>query len=141
MSNTTTLITDDQSLKSVKSEFGRDIRFWDEGFGPLWVYRESLGVVGVVRATNWEDAWACVVDEIMDDADPSDDCNYARDYNEDADEGELAEGVHYRGSGVPSNEGLESPLASEDLNGSALDLLTPEFAAELGLQIEVEDDE
>lgn len=131
---TTTIINDEQSVKSVKSEFGRDVRFWDEGFGPLWVYREALGVVGVVRATTWEEAWNCVVDEIMDDADPTDVEN-----NPDED-GNLPEGVHYRGSGIPSNEGLDSPLAAEDLNGSSLDQLTPELLERLKLKIEVEDD-
>ena len=132
--NTTTIINDEQSLKSVKSRFGNDIRFWDEGFGPLYVYRETLGVVGVVRAMSWHDAWECVVDEIMCDADPKDPDNHPDQY------GNLPEGIHWRGSGVPSNEGLESPVAAEDLNGSSLDELTPELLSELELKIELESD-
>ena len=97
-----------------------NLRTWDDGFGPLWVYLESLGPVGVVRARTWEDAYACVVDEIMDDADPSDPDTYARSYDETAEEGELAEGCTYRANGVPSNPALHSPIAREDLNGSRL---------------------
>ena len=97
-----------------------NLRTWDDGFGPLWVYLESFGPVGVVRARTWEDAYACVVDEIMDDADPSDPDTYARSYDETAEDGELAEGCYYRGSGVPSNPALRSPIAREDLNGSRL---------------------
>jgi hypothetical protein len=60
------------------------------------------------------------VDEILDDADPTDPDSFARSYNETADPEELAEGVHWRGSGIPSNPGLSSPMASEDLNGCRL---------------------
>ena len=123
------LITDEQSLTGATVR-GHALRVWDDGFGPLWVYRESLGAVGVVRAKTWEDAHSCVVDEIMGDADMSDPDNIP-----EAD-GNLPEGLHWRGSGVPSNEGLESPLASEDLNGSLLDRLTDELAE--GLEIEVQ---
>jgi hypothetical protein len=123
------LINDEQSLTGATVR-GHKLRVWDDGFGPLWVYRESLGAVGVVRAKTWEDAYSCVVDEIMGDADMSDPDNIP-----EAD-GNLPEGLHWRGSGVPSNEGLESPLASEDLNGSLLDRLTDELAE--GLEIEVQ---
>lgn len=95
------------------------LRTWDDGFGPLWLYVESLGPVGVVRARTWGEAYACVVDEIMDDADPSDPDTYARSYDESAEEGELAEGCSYRG-GIPLNPALRSPIAREDLNGSRL---------------------
>lgn len=98
------------------------MRYWDEGWGKLWIYRESLGPIGIVRAHTWEEAYQYVVDEIMDDADESNPDSYARSYDKTADEGELAEGVQYR-SGVPSNDGLNSDLAQEDLNGSSLDLL------------------
>jgi len=132
------LIYDGETLLSARSRFGYPIAIWDEGFGPLWVYRESLGVMGVVRASTWEEAYECVVDEIMLDADPEDPSTYARDYDEDAEEGELAEGVHYRSSGVPSNPNRTSYLAAEDLNGSALDLLTPELLSALEIAVEIE---
>ena len=37
-------ITDEHTISAVKSRFGNDIRFWDEGSGPLWIYRETLGI-------------------------------------------------------------------------------------------------
>lgn len=126
------MITDEQSLVRVTSTSGRTVRHWDDGFGPLWVYRESLGVLGVVRAQTWHDAWECVVDEILADADMDDPDNFDED-------GCPAEGVHWRGSGVPSNDGLDSPLAREDPNGSLLEPLTAELAEELSLLIELED--
>jgi hypothetical protein len=64
-------VTDDDSIVAVVSvRFGQcyDYEFWDAGYGPLWLWSESLGPRGVVRATNWENAYECVIDELMDDA-------------------------------------------------------------------------
>lgn len=118
-------------------------RTWDEGMDgdPLFVYVESLGPVGVVRASSWEEAYECVVDEIMDDADPEDEDSYARSYDETADEGELAEGVHYRNNGVPANDGLDSHLAREDLNGAKLHQTTiDELRETYGIVVTWEDE-
>jgi len=100
------------------------LRYWDDGFGILWVYTESLGPVGIVRAETWSDAFDCVVDEIMGDGGPGGCFD---------DRGELLEGFYFRGSGEPSNEGLISGIAAEDLNGAYLEPLSallarhPEF--------------
>ncbi len=91
-------------------------RFWDDGFGPVWRYAETMGTLGVVRARTWDDAWNCVVDEIMDDADPE-------DLSTDPDGPEWPEGVHVRGSGQPASPWATTPYAQEDPNGSRLNLL------------------
>ena len=140
------MITDEQSLVGAKSQFSNPIRFWDDGFGSLWVYRETMGVVGIVRATTWEEAYQCVVDEIMCDADPDDPENWPAGDESDEDrpegepptDGDYPEGIHVRGSGVPSNDGLDSPLAAEDLNGIALEPLTPELLSKLKITLEIE---
>lgn len=59
------MIKDNQSLKGVKSRFGNPIKVYDDGSGPLWVYREFLGIVGIVRCQTESDAWDCVCDEIL----------------------------------------------------------------------------
>lgn len=41
---------------------GREIRYYDDGMGPLWIYRNTHGIVGIVRA---QDEWAAM--EIVDD--------------------------------------------------------------------------
>lgn len=111
------MLTSDKSF-SVVNSYGRTLPMWDECFGELWLYVESLGIVGVIRAQSWEEAYECAIDELMHDADPSDPDTYARSYDPSAQEGELAEGCHYRGNGEPSNPALSSPIACEDLNGS-----------------------
>ena len=93
---------------------GNALDVWDDGFGQCWVVIETYGVIGVVRATTWEEAYECALDEIMYDADPDDPATYARDYDPDADEGDLSEHCHYRSNGVPSNPSRKSPIAFDE---------------------------
>lgn len=65
----TPLITDDQSLVSAKGKFGHAIKVYDDGFGPLFIHRDSMGISGIVRAKTWEDAWSICEDEFFPDCD------------------------------------------------------------------------
>lgn len=69
MKTTATLITDDQSLLSAKGRFGRNIPVYDDGFGPLFIHRDSMGISGIVRAQSWEDAYSICEDEFFPEAD------------------------------------------------------------------------
>ena len=75
---------------------------WDDGDGVLWACWESVGnfanICGLVRATTWEKAWECAVDEVFEDPREEDIEEYASRPGND-----LPEGWHYRGSGNPSN--------------------------------------
>ena len=110
------------------------IRICDRGVGDLWLYRDSVGVAGVVRSRTFEEAWQCVVDEILPDAAPDQPDNQL-DLHAD----ELPEGIYRRSKGAPTNEGLRSPLAREDLNGSLLQPLTAGELERLGITLYVED--
>jgi|ERR1700676_1074957 len=64
------LITDSQSLKSAKySPSGYEIPTYDDGFGCLWISRNSIGINGIVRAKTWEDAYSICEDEFFSEAD------------------------------------------------------------------------
>lgn len=69
MKTTTDLITDSQQLVSATSRFGHPVPVYDDGFGPLWIHRDSLGVSGIVRAQSWEDAYSICEDEFFPEAD------------------------------------------------------------------------
>lgn len=60
-------ITDDMQFIGATVR-GHKTRIYDDGFGPLWVLRDSLGVSGIVRARTWEDAYAIAEDEIFPEA-------------------------------------------------------------------------
>lgn len=115
---------DDQIVSAVYVSFPNhptitrcySLRFWDDGYGPVWNYRDASGLDAIIRAQTWHDAYECFIDEIADDAD--------RTYViENDDTGELPEGMHYRGNGVPSSNwgNHETDIAQTDLNGEVLE--------------------
>ena len=67
------LISDEQSLIGATNRFGHAIEVYDDGFGPLWIHRHSIGISGIVRARTWEDAYSICEDELI----------YAKDLNGD----------------------------------------------------------
>ncbi len=72
MTKTTELIQDGESLVSAcykNSQYG--IQTYDDGFGPLWISRNSIGINGIVRAQTWEDAYSICEDEFFPEADES----------------------------------------------------------------------
>jgi hypothetical protein len=64
----TSLITDTQSLISATRR-GHSIPVYDDGFGPLWIHRDSMGISGIVRAQSFEDAYGICEDEFFPEAD------------------------------------------------------------------------
>ena len=90
------MISDTQTLDGAKTRFDNPIPVYDDGMGTLWISRDSMGIVGIVRALSWEDAYDIVLDEFAHDADPNDPDTYATSYDPSAEPGELAEGCYYR---------------------------------------------
>jgi hypothetical protein len=63
------LIIDGQELVGAKYQSGYELQTYDDGFGPLWVSRNSIGINGIVRAQTWEDAYSICEDEFFPEAD------------------------------------------------------------------------
>jgi hypothetical protein len=64
------MLADNQSLVSAKYKgSGYEILTYDEGFGPLWISRNSIGINGIVRAQTWEGAYSICEDEFFPEAD------------------------------------------------------------------------
>lgn len=62
------MINDKQSLVSACYTSGHSIPVYDDGFGPLWISRNSLGINGIVRAQTWEYAYSICEDEFFPEA-------------------------------------------------------------------------
>jgi hypothetical protein len=62
-------IQDNQRLVSARFNSGTTIPVYDDGFGPLWIHRDSRGVSGIVRARTWGDAYEICEDEFFPEAD------------------------------------------------------------------------
>lgn len=139
MKTQTTNITDNQRLVSVTNRFGRQLPIYDDGFGPLWIHRNSMGISGIVRAPTLATAYYICEDEIFPSAD---DEAFEKDWD-DMTRHEKAcwdEAYGYRpnGRGGPTPE-KDRGIYAKDLNGDYLDRLTDELAAELELTLEIED--
>lgn len=64
---TTVRLTDDQRLAGATYR-GRAVPWYDDGDGLCYVFRDSLGVRGIVRARSWTEAWEICEDEFADEA-------------------------------------------------------------------------
>ena len=66
----TELIKDGQELRAARyTSSGTEVSTYDDGFGQLWIHRDSMGVSGIVRAQTWEDAYGICEDEFFPEAD------------------------------------------------------------------------
>lgn len=208
MSKTSDLIKDGQSLMGAKyKSSGVEISTYDDGFGPLWISQNSIGINGIVRAQTWEDAYGICEDEFFPEASETiaeikeeygftrehvkiihpaipkppvthadgsvsafdidfsveRDCTLA-DYkltggklldgqfvrwetretpNPDAwSENELfCDAFGFRPNGPNSRDKLNHGIYAKDLNGDWLNRLTPEMLEDLGIELEIKEDE
>lgn len=143
----TSLINDEQSLVSATYSHGLAIPTYDDGFGPLWIHRHSIGISGIVRARTWEDAYAICEDEFFPSADAEASEEMAR--IEAMPEGEERnhaqacwdEAYGFRNNGRKEANNEHSHIYAKDMNGDSLDPLTAELVAELGLILKIETNE
>lgn len=194
--NSMTFISDSQRLIGAHYKSGHPISTYDDGFGRLYVHRNSLGISGIVRAQTWEDAYSICEDEFFPEADETLDeiikeYGFKREYkkviktsvftpeserdsrlgpyekfaelSDYSDNGRLPEGLFvrwetietpdpdawvenelfqegfgFRPNGPNSHDKLNHGIYAKDLNGDRLDVLTPELADELEIELEIE---
>lgn len=144
MKTTNPLITDEQRLVSAKSRFGHPVKVYDDGFGRLWIHRDSMGISGIVRAQTWEDAYSICEDEFFPDADEDAVDEMARiDAMQNGKEKHHAqacwdEAYGFRPNGRRTVANACSYIYAKDLNGDCLDPLTPELLDELGITLDIQ---
>ncbi len=56
---------DAYGIKSINYKSGSPVKFWDEGFGPLWIYQSADFDFGIIRCWTFQEAYECVEDEIL----------------------------------------------------------------------------
>ena len=105
-------------------------KYYDDGYGPIWVYRDAGGLTAFVRAQTWEDAWSCVEDEILPPVSDAEELAEIEEHSKRHD-GELPDGYSYQGNATGSG------IVAHDLNGETLELLTSEFIDQFDLVIRV----
>ena len=64
------LITDEQTFNGASYRNGKyPISFYDDGYGPLWISCNSIGINGIVRTKTEQDAYEICEDEFFPEAD------------------------------------------------------------------------
>ncbi len=152
------LITDYQSLIGAKTRYGYDIQTYDDGFGDLYISRNSIGINGIVRAQTWEDAYSICeeADETVDELQKE--YGFIREHKRIVDENDgflrwethetpdvgawmenelFQEAYGFRPNGANTRDKHQHGIYSKDLNGDYLDRLTPELQAELEITLEI----
>ncbi len=130
------------SLVGAKRSSGT-VLVWDDTTGPVWAYIVQCGhfsyLRGLVVADTWEDAYSCCQDEIMEDPDPDLVGEYEAECNdaELPEDVELPEGMGYRGSGVPSNDGMESCYYWAEPMGEDLVPVTRDLLEREGIELDI----
>ena len=126
---------------AVLNEFGEFKSVYDGGIGRLWVYQASLGIVGIIRAGSWKDAYDIVQDEFMDEADETwngiaKDCKCDDPDDDDLlDNAIFQENYGFRPNGPNVRDVQKHGIYQKDLNGDRLDLLTLDLMKRMRLTL------
>jgi len=152
MKTTSPNITDSQSLISASyaSYPGgnrHEIPVYDDGYGQLFIHRDSMGISGIVRALSWEDAYSICEDEFFPAGD--DDANEEMERIEEMEDGEEKnhlqacwdESYGYRPNSKMMPDGTLAFFYSKDLNGDMLDELTSQLMKDLNIELEIAEEE
>jgi hypothetical protein len=130
-------INDDQRLVSALSKWGVKIPIYDDGFGPLYVHRDSMGISGIVRAQTWEDAYSICEDEFFPTAHFATEKLYSEMTEHEQACWDESYGHRPNGIGGPTPR-RDCGIYAKDLNGDRLDLLTPELLEMLEITLVIE---
>ena len=165
MTQHTELIKDGDTLTGARFT-GSDtaIPVYDDGFGPMFILRDSMGVLGIVRAQTWEDAYGICEDEFFPEASETLDeirneygfrVEHRRATGPDgefkgwervetpdpdawAENDCFQEGFGFRPNGPNGTDTLKHGIYAKDLNGDSLDLLTPAMLTDMGIELQIE---
>ena len=145
------MINDNQKLVSVTKD-GYSVPMYDDSYGQLYVLRDSMSLLGVIRATTWETAYEIAEDKFFPEADESIE-DLQRDYGPGGRDQNLWKGIPlqwhenplfvesygFRPNGPNKKDKRNHGIYAKDLNGDYLEALTPALCHELSLVVTVED--
>lgn len=114
---------------------GHDVPVYDDMFGEIFICRDSIGILGIVRAQTWEDAYSICEDEFFPSADEE---AFDIPFEEMSDHEQAcwdeAYGYRPNGRGGPTPE-EDHGIYTKDLNGDRLDVLTQSLMDELEIKL------
>lgn len=161
----TQLIDDNATLLGATfTDYNTPIPVYDNGFGPIFIVRDSMGVIAFVRAQTLEDAYEICEDEFFPEASETIE-DLRRDYGfrveyrratdqngavtgweriETADpdawrENELfCEGFGFRPNGPNKTDVMNHGIYAKDLNGISIERLASDLLLDLRIELQIE---
>lgn len=129
-------LTDEHMLTGVTRR-GSPIPFYDDGFGPLFIHRDSMGITGVVRAQTWSDAYSICENELFPPGDEDAQAEMERIAAlPEGEEKNSAQTCFDEAYGFRDGTRADgSSIYAKDLNGDTLDRLTDRLVQELELEL------
>lgn len=132
-----TLINDDQALVSATHN-GAPLKTYDDGYGGLFIFCNSSGPVGIVRAMSWHDAYEIVDDEFQPESDETIDY-FIKEYGEFfMDDVCFQESYGFRPNGPNDTDKMNHGIYEKDLCGERLEILMPAMVEEWLIALEIE---
>jgi hypothetical protein len=112
---------DDQTIVSVENANGFPIKFYDDGYGPIFLltvpYGNFSNLDGVIRARNLHDAYSIVCDEFLQECDMTME-EIIAEYGENFAENNLfAEGHSFRDNGPNKTDKHGHGICCHDYGG------------------------
>lgn len=123
------MITDSQTLVSATHN-GHPLKTYDDGFGGLFIFCNSTGPIGIIRATDWYSAYEIMEDEFQPEADESED-ELIKEYGEE----------YYNNACFQESYGFRpnGGIYQKDLCYESLVVLTPERKEEWLIELVMEE--
>ena len=121
------MISEECALTGAHGNLGFEIPVWDECFGNLYISRDSMGILGIVRADSWEKAYKCCEDEFFPRASLEDQSEFEKEFGATWYDDPCWQEQY----GFSGNNGIYV----KDLNGDSLKVLTLELATKLGITL------
>jgi hypothetical protein len=131
-----------ETLIGAKTHFGSRIPIYDDHIGnSLYIMRDSMGIVGIVRTHFWENAYVICEDEFMQEANESIEeleKEFSTEKYPDMLENPcFQEGYGFRPNGPRKDDVRKHGIYAKDLNGEILDPLTDELIKKLEITLEI----
>ena len=143
----------DTVITGAVNEYGREIKVYDDGYGPIWGLYDSMGLVGLVRASTFEAAYKISEDELFPEAQETID-ELIAEYGEESESNSrdddgygpiwglydsegFQEAYGFRPNGRNETDVIGHGIYQKDINGEWLVELGREELREQGIKIDV----
>jgi len=127
----------DTVIVGAVNDYGREIRTYDDGYGPIWGFYDSMGLLGLVRARSFEEAWSICEDEMFPEAQETV-AELISEYGEEWDNDPCFQECYgFRPNGRNEYDTIGHGIYERDINGERMVKLDRESLRAQGIKLDV----